>query len=357
MSARLSHASRPAPLESRPWWPSHASRAARLRHRRGEPPRGAAGSACGRARRCSHPIRRRACSTRWQGTTIGTGFDPERIAGGSIRVRRPRLGGHLPVAGRRRRTGSAPSRAGRRRRSRARGASRGARQARGGHPAKYSSSSRRTDRSRSGASRMRGEIRSASSSSSAEIGSPGIREAHQAASGDHDGQRAQRRVVDAVGDVEDPLVRRRDERARRAGARGRASAPRDAASVNRRSRSSVIGGTSRRSRRRPALTLCRAASSLVPIRAPISPYARSSTKRCTSASRCLVGRLRTMPQMPSSDRLRLWWCDRIDAVELAGRPARHATNGIGRLAAGDRVQPGAQVVAMSKPGICAKART
>src|SRR5690606_35304422 len=51
--------------------------------------------------------------------------------------------------------------------------------------------------------------------------------------------------------------------------------------------------SSRRRRARPARTFCRAASSLQPMMAATSAYGRSNRKRCTTAVRCLGGRLRT----------------------------------------------------------------
>ena len=119
-------------------------------------------------------------------------------------------------------------------------------------------------RSAPGASRMRGETRSASSSSCVAINSPGIREPHQATRRDDDGQGAEWRVVGAMGDVEEArrpppgeraLARSRCEVECRAGARP---------SARRRSRSSVTASPPVAAAAGPALTFCRAASSLVP---------------------------------------------------------------------------------------------
>ena len=242
-----------------------SSRDARLETRL----RDAGGSACDRGRRCSRPVPRRRGAR--DGMAPRSGSDSNRAhcrppdTRSATRPPRPPRGSSTRC-----RTGCARWPAGRwpakpRTRRQSIGTSKVWRA-----PSKYSSSWRRTRSVRSGASRMRGETRSASSSSWAAIPSPGYDEPHQAARGDHHRQRPERRVVGAVG-------RRRAGRRRRPGAPARPAAAADRgpvrgrrASARRRSSSSVTASPPGAAGAGRRCTFWRAASSLVPIRAPIS---------------------------------------------------------------------------------------
>ena len=166
-------------------------------------------------------------------------------------------------------------------------------------------------------------------------------------------RRAERRVVDAVRDV---------EHARRRSAR-RARAARKASSVERRGRRrgqpalEIVGHrvTSWRSRFSPALTFCRAASSLMPMRSPdlgVGEVEREAVhdggpllrrERADAAPQPVVGGSRRSAgatgSMPSSS--------------ACGRRARRRAS-VGRLALRDGVQPCAQVVGGAKSWIGAK---
>ncbi len=115
--------------------------------------------------------------------------------------------------------------------------------------------------------------------------------------------------------------------------------------------------TSVRNRRRPALTFCRAASSLMPIRSPTSRYARSKTNRCTSAARCFAGqRAHGAPQAVVGGPMRWRRQPLLDPIQVSGPMALPRANRIGRLALRDHVEPGPQVVGVAQPRIGAQRR-
>ena len=331
--------------------PRTSTAAPGFRGGRARPP-GAGGTACDRGRPCSRPV------PRSRGAPDGTA---PRSARGSSRARCRRRG--TPSATRlpRQSDGSvdtlpngmrAVARSTSPANPRTRRQSIGTSNARRA-PSKYSSSWRRT------ASVALGRLEDARGDAIGELVElrrdplAGIREPHQAARRDDDGERAERRVVGAVGDVEEPVVRRAaSERCPqpievecRAGARAIGEAALE-----------VVGHgvTSRRSRLQAGAHVL--PGGLLADAHPRPDLGVGEVEHEPMHDRvALLGRqaAHRVPD-PVVDRFGCGWRGGVDAVEVARRPARDATDGIGRLAPGDGVQPGPKVVAVAQSWIGAQ---